>query len=472
MQNHEKKQTLTALEYFHRKLQTIAGQGGFDFATISDLSIYLANDFFAVYRYIDNLEEFRLTPPPKVEKSKQFGIIIPNEFPDLKSSITVNVSILTTIYLTLLDNVIEMYPKKANGENQYNLIVLNKIFSAVSRLNLSQEARDEILDRRLGNDRDRRPVYKNGQVDIDHQSKLAIKEVLETLEAIVKNLAVENINYIKVLPKDFSLNEFQTQTKKALAYLFHKIKSLEIEGLGWPVLYIDPNRNLNRDLYRIDVVKQRQELILDLQRMKKLIIALMPPLEEVKKRLKDGCIGDGTIPVAETLEMLTGLDINRLNGKFHQNSLIMRNLVDDKLHAVNIALDVLTRIETYRSFRDSNGNSGERPKFEFEVAYASLFLALPEEMWEYFLDLEYNDTKCDTLVNKRPLRDFLEQNVDLTSERYRNFCEFAYARHPSLDFESPLTDLEFVDKILIEDLERNLNQPNAMIPSSFSLNPN
>lgn len=198
----------------------------------------------------------------------------------------------------------------------------------------------------------------------------------------------------------------------------------------------------------------------------------MPPLEEVKKRLKDGCIGDGTIPVAETLEMLTGLDINRLNGKFHQNSLIMRNLVDDKLHAVNIALDVLTRIETYRSFRDSNGNSGERPKFEFEVAYASLFLALPEEMWEYFLDLEYNDTKCDTLVNKRPLRDFLEQNVDLTSERYRNFCEFAYARHPSLDFESPLTDLEFVDKILIEDLERNLNQPNAMIPSSFSLNPN
>lgn len=75
-----------------------------------------------------------------------------------------------------------------------------------------------------------------------------------------------------------------------MAYLFHKIKSLEIEGLGWPVLYIDPNRNLNRDLYRIDVVKQRQELILDLQRMKKLIIALMPPLEEVKNGSRMGVL--------------------------------------------------------------------------------------------------------------------------------------------------------------------------------------
>ena len=168
MQEYETNQTLISIWFFHQKLQIISN-----------------HDYFAIFRYLQNVEYFRSPRQYLGIFSSDIGRLVPKELINTESRILENIVILSRAYSTLLKQVMSMCPKSAEGQNEQKALNLAQLIKDLSDLNSSQPTWDEVLDRHLGKNRDIQAVYKNGQNDLDIESMLAINEVFNILERFV-----------------------------------------------------------------------------------------------------------------------------------------------------------------------------------------------------------------------------------------------------------------------------------------------
>lgn len=474
MQEYETNQTLISIWFFHQKLQIISNQVDSDFETISALALKLEHDYFAIFRYIHNVEYFRSPRQYLGIFSSDIGRLVPKELKNTESRILENIVILSRAYSTLLKQVMSMCPKSAEGQNEQKALNLAQLIKDLSDLNSSQPTWDEVLDRHLGKNRDIQAVYKNGQNDLDIESMLAINEVFNILERFVGGNVLQIDDFLDVLPPEFSFSEFRILMQKAIFYLTHKIRSLEMQDNKGIISTEDPNYNVFFELERMDRLKQCEELEKEWNRISDLRTKMIAGLELCLGQEDNEILANGLDRASQMSKLLNGIDIDGINSVFDSNHLIMQNIVDDKLQVVNIALDVLAYIDAYRFYIAPNGNSAFIRRLERGADYAELFLSLPEKIWAYFIDQEFNDSIYSDRPNKTPLKDFLLHNADLTSDGYESFCEFANARHPSLDFGIPVSEIRPTSEKYRLDIYRAYLDAkpgtlDSLIPESHSL---